>query len=255
MLHPHRPCRRSPRAAPDWELFYSRISFSSIPTHPQKQHRFLSKTEKSTPFFSSSKPFYSWNNVTYGCTVPWIFWISCNLCRFMVPVSITAWFWLVSLQPMSPTLFMWNKNNYLENKGKMRLYSAFNNPDMVISLEQNLHIQDTSSVCHLFLWAQNWIISSENKADFFRPVFKLVISVNYIYKIQQKSIFFLKNIILWSVFSVSTASDLMFPVSKNKSCKQQVLKLCQWVIGKNSSHKGGSGTETGCPGKWWNHHP
>lgn len=189
MLPLHRPCRRSPRAAPDWELFYSRISFSSIPTHPQKQHRFLLKT-RNPHLFSVHL-----NHSTHGIMSP----MDVQYPGYFGLVAICAesWFlcpllpdfWLVSLQPMSPTLFTWNKNNHLENKGKMRLHSAFNNPDMVISLEQNLHIQDTSSVCHLFLWAQNWIIASENKADFFRPVFKLVISVNYIYKIQQKSIF------------------------------------------------------------------
>lgn len=110
-------------------------------------------------FFYPSKPLDSWDDVTYGPTIPWIFWISCNLCNFVVPMPITAWFWFVSLWWISPTLFMWNKNSYLETKDKMRLYSAFNNPDMIVSLEQNLHIH-TSSVCHLFLWAQNWIMSS-----------------------------------------------------------------------------------------------
>jgi len=34
----------------------------------------------------------------------------------------------------------------------MRLYSAFNNPDTIISLEQKLHIQDTSfSVSFIFM--------------------------------------------------------------------------------------------------------
>jgi len=32
------------------------------------------------------------------------------------------------------------------------------------------------------------------------------------------------------------------------------LKLC-WILGKLSSLKGLSITGTGCPGKWWNHHP
>ena len=37
-------------------------------------------------------------------------------------------------------------------------------------------------------------------------------------------------------------------------CKNCCMHASRWILGKNSSWMEWSGTDTGCPGRWWTHH-